>query len=208
MTQQVNEADEFLSGGGGMFGPSFKFGSIGDMVVGEVLEISMQDQTEFGTDTKIIDPRTGNPKRQMRVVLQTSLRNWEQVAKLPVDQDKNPLPASDDTGTRSIYVKGWMMGSVGDAIRAAGETGAPKVGGKLAVKFTEEAPSGKGNPTKKFAAQYAAPPKGNAEADDLLGGSTTTAAQSAAATPAAAPAVQEDPWAGATAQKADGPPPF
>src|SRR5699024_9152771 len=82
--------------------------------------------------------------------------------KTPTDQDGVEKPASEDTGSRAIYVKGWMIGPVSDAILKAtnGERNFPVAGDILAVQFSEETPTNKGNPLKKFAANAKAAPEG------------------------------------------------
>ena len=150
---------QFSGGGGGA--PSFAFQKIGDTVKGRVVSCKMMDQTYFGTSDKIPDGK-GGYKKQLQVVLDTNLRNWEGLKKTPTDQDGVPQPASEDTGARAIYVKGWMIGPVSDAISKAtgGERNFPVAGDILAVQFSEETPTNKGNPLKKFAANAKAAPEG------------------------------------------------
>ena len=157
-----SDASSFFSsftGGGGA--PSFAFRELGDVVKGRVVSCKMMDQTKFGTDEKIPDGK-GGFKKQLQVVLDTNLRNWDGLKKTPTDQDGVEKPASEDTGSRAIYVKGWMIGPVSDAILKAtnGERNFPVAGDILAVQFSEETPTNKGNPLKKFAANAKAAPEG------------------------------------------------
>jgi len=75
-----------------------------------------------------------------------------------------------DDGPRAIYpVKGKQMPrAIGDALRASGAA-ALEVGGRLAVRYSGNEDTGKGNPMKVFVAQYE-PPKATAavKADDLF----------------------------------------
>ena len=177
-----NDAASFFSsftGGGGA--PSFAFQNLGDTVKGRVVSSKMMDQTKFGTDEKIPDGK-GGFKKQLQVVLETSLRNWDGIKKTPTDEDGQPRPASEDTGSRAIYVKGWMIGPVADALLKAtgGERNFPVAGDILAVKFSEETPTNKGNPLKKFAANAKAAPDGFgdfAEAQEEKTAAATSAAE-------------------------------
>lgn len=157
-----SDASSFFSsftGGGGA--PSFAFRELGDVVKGRVVSCKMMDQTKFGTDEKIPDGK-GGFKKQLQVVLDTNLRNWEGLKKTPTDQDGVPQPPSEDTGARAIYVKGWMIGPVADAIQRAtnGERNFPVAGDILGVQFSEETPTNKGNPLKKYTANAKAAPDG------------------------------------------------
>lgn len=196
--------DDFFEGGGGEFAPSLKFknGSgpggnteVGGGVIGTVLSMQKMDQTKMGSTEKILD-KQGNPKQQMQIILQTDLRGWDKVAKVPThaDGDKKgqPLDPSEDDGRRAIYVKGWMTGAIGDAVLAAtGRKGAPAIGGKLGVKVTELVPTDQGNPYAKYAAVYTPPTGGEGFFEPAQ------AASQAAATPAPAqpaPAADQPPF--------------
>lgn len=152
--------DEFFQRGGN-FAPSFKFDQIGSSVSGEILSIDQQDQTDFDDPTKKLYDDRGNVKQQLQIILQTPLRNWQGVSKIPSDQETGqPQPPSMDDGRRAIYVKGWMIGAVGDAVeKATGVRGAPRVGGKLAVRFAKTQPprSGRGQDMKLYEAVYVPP---------------------------------------------------
>jgi len=165
-----NGFDEFFEGGGGEFAPSLKFKTgngpggnteVGGGVIGTVLSMNKQDQTKQGGSEKIPDGK-GGFKQQMQIILQTELRNWDKVAKVPTDEDgKTPLGPEKDDGRRAIYVKGWMTGAIGDAVlEATGKKGAPQIGSKLGVKVIELVPTDKGNPYPKYEAVYTAPTGG------------------------------------------------
>lgn len=134
----MNEANEFLLGGGGA--PSAKFDRIGVVVRGKILSTEVTDQTEFGTN-KVLTWDDGKPRKQLVITLQTDQR----------DDDMG-----DDDGKRRIYAKGNML----DAIReAAYDHRGLQVGGELAVKYVANGkPSQKGwNPPKQYKAQYTPP---------------------------------------------------
>lgn len=194
----MSEFDEFFEGGGGEYAPSLKFKTgngpggnteVGGGVIGTVISLEKQDQTKQGGGDKIPDPkRPGQFKQQVKIILQTELRNWDKVAQVPTvggdgpDKD-NPMPPSEDDGRRAIYVKGWMTGAIGDAVvKATGRKGAPQVGSRLGVKVTELVPTEKGNPFPKYAAVYTPP---TANADDVFASATTP--EQAPASPPAAP---------------------
>lgn len=159
----TNEAAAFFSNfsGGGGGAPSFKFANLGDTVKGKVVSSRMMDQTHYGTDNPIIDQKTGQPKKQLQIILDTALRNWEG-CNPGKDQDGNEEPPSEDTGARAVYVKGWMIKPVSDALLAATdkERNFPVPGDILAIKFSEQTPTNKGNPLKKFMANAKAAPDG------------------------------------------------
>lgn len=156
--------DDFF--GQGEFVPTAKFTNdtgpegrtqVGGKIVGEILSMAKQDQKDFVTGDPIPDGKGGN-KQELKVVLQTEYRNWDKVAKVPEDDDKKPMADSEDDGRRAIYVRGWMIGAIGDAVKkATGNPGGPKVGGKLGVKVTELVDTTKGNPFPKYEAVYTPP---------------------------------------------------
>lgn len=152
--------------------PSAKFKTVGDSVVGEVVDKYLLDYVPFGKKEPEIDERTGKPVKQLAVVLQTELRNWEGVSKIPTDRDGTELSPDKDKGRRAIYArKGTNIYSA--LGKALGEAGAKdlELGGKFGVQFFEEEDTNKGNPLKKFRAKYT-PPAPKAAADDWFDGDT------------------------------------
>src|SRR5699024_2638314 len=125
---------QFSGGGGGA--PSFAFQKLGDTVKCRVVSCKMMDQTYFGTDNKITDGK-GGVNKQLQVVLVSTLRNCYGQTKTPTHQDAVEKPASEDTGSRAIDVKGWMIGPDSDEILNAtyGERNFPVAGDILAVQF-------------------------------------------------------------------------
>lgn len=158
-----NEADAFLDADG--YGPraaSWKPRGVGDGVAGEIIDVRVIDATDITTG-ELKRNADNSPKKQLVVILQTDFRNWDAATPLK-DQtpQKNFLPPSEDDGKRAIYAEQNTNRSA--AIKAAvaekGLTGAPKVGGKLWVKLTEERNVGKPSPLKIFAAGYQPPAVG------------------------------------------------
>lgn len=73
------------------------------------------------------------------------------------------LESGEDDGARRLFapIPSSIRQAIVDAIIVAGAPGLQK-GGTLAVLFTHETPSGKGNPQKHFRAEYAPPVAGMA----------------------------------------------
>jgi hypothetical protein len=127
----------------GFFGggnPSAKFPTISTTIAGRITAVHPpEDQTDF--ETRLPVPG----KKQVRIELATELR----------DPD-----IADDDGARVLYVRGWMTGAIGDALRKAGAA-EPTVGGRLAVTYIGDGPPtrpGLKGP-KLYAATYAPAPK-------------------------------------------------
>jgi len=129
---------------------------------------------------EVLDPKDGRPtgRKQIRIGLQTDERD-------PSDPD--------DDGARTLYVKSYLRGAIGDALRKAGERNGPQVGAKLTVTFVRtEAPDRPGlSPSKHFECVYE---KGAA------GGGTDYYSGSTGATSAAEPVkpagISDSAWAG------------
>lgn len=153
MTDQENY-DDFFQGGEKI--PSFKFEGVGSGVVGTIESMTKQQQTDFSDPTKKLFFDNGDPRMQLRVVLSTTLRGWQGVAKIPTDNEGHELPQSEDDGRRAVYVKSDMQRACADAFRASGAPG-PRVGGKLGVKVSGFKDVQKGNPLTLYAAMYQAP---------------------------------------------------
>lgn len=190
--------DGFFDAVGGSGAPSAALKQVGDMVYGTIVSQTVVDAKKFGTDEVERDAKTGEPIKQLMVVLQTDLRNWAGVSKIPFidkdDQSKGQKPASEDDGTRAVYLKQWTnaQAAVGEAvIKATGKKGPLRDGGKLGIKVIELKDTGKGNPLKIHQAHYE-PPAAEAGFFDQ------TASQPAASAPAAAPAPAAQPAAPAT----------
>ena len=105
----------FFSGGG----TSAKFPKMGTTVEGVITKVHPpEQQRDFDTQ----QPIPG--KYQIRIELDTD--------------ERNPDIDGDD-GKRVLYVKGWMQGAIGDALRKSG-VNEPEVGAKLAVTWSSSAP--------------------------------------------------------------------
>lgn len=146
-TPQQQSIAGFFSGGGGA-SVSWKDKPLGTIVQGTVKMVHPPSpQTDPATKEPVINKKTGQPKMQIRIDLQTTERD-------PADPD--------DDGVRGLYVSGWMIGALGDALRKAG-VDEPQVGGQLAVQLTERVASDTPglNPYNKYVAQYVAAPVTN-----------------------------------------------
>lgn len=155
--------DEAQGGDFGPAGPSFKENGLNDGVRGEILHAMENKAMEYNSD-KVLTDRNGNEVLQYVVTLQTPLRDWQKVAKIPVDDDGKQLPPSEDTGIRKIYAKYGNKTRLAQALIAAypdlsnGEIG-DTVGMELAVKLAELVPTNKGNDRKDYAYQASGSPK-------------------------------------------------
>src|SRR5687768_16280001 len=104
----TDEMEDFFANSGGAGGPSFKFAGIGTGVKGEVVKTQIQNQTKFKS-TEFATDAAGNVLKRLAVVLMTDLSGWANTTdSAKVDENGAAKPASDDDGTRVIYVKGYM----------------------------------------------------------------------------------------------------
>ena len=148
MTQSI---DSFFSGGGGR-SVSWRDKPLGASVEGTIEAVHPPQQVTDPKDGALKFKKNGDPIMQVRIDLQTAFRNFE-MCRPPEDSDET------DDGRRSLYVGGWMTGAVGDALRKAGQKGAPQEGARLKVTLTERTPPDNPalNPTNKFEAEYTPP---------------------------------------------------
>lgn len=158
--------DGFLDDGVREGAASARFDEVGDSVLGEIVDKYIVDYVPFGKKDPEIDERTGQPVKQLVVVLQTETRNYEDhpKAKIPKDQDGNPRSAESDNGRRAIYArKGTnIYSALAKAVAAGLEPGQkpgkhPLVGGKIGMQFFDDEDTGKGNNLKKFRGKYVPP---------------------------------------------------
>lgn len=163
--------------------------SIGDFFSGGAKGITWPDEppasvtgaiTAVYPPEEILDPKDSKPtgKYQIRIMLQTDLRDPE---------------IDDDDGRRTLYVKSWMRGAVGDALRKAGAK-QPEIGATLTVKFvrTEAAERPGLSKSKHYEATYV--PAASAAAGQFLDGNGTSAATSEPP-PQRPPSITEGSWA-------------
>jgi hypothetical protein len=171
-----NETDGFLDDGAREGANGARFDEVGDSVKGEIVDKFVIDYVPFGKKEPEIDERTGEPVKQLVVVLQTEYRNWEDFPKnkIPKDADGVALPGDKDTGRRAIYArKGTnIYSALAKAVAAALPAGEkpgkhPLVGGQIGMQFFEDEDTGKGNNLKKFRGKYV-PPAAKAESDDFF----------------------------------------
>lgn len=191
----------FFDNVGGSGAPSVALRKIDDYVSGEIVDQYVTEATEFATGEVKKDKKTGKVIEQLVVILQTDLRGWAQVSRVPYKERGNANSGtkdpSEDDGKRALYIEPWtnIHAAVAAAIVAAtGQRGPLLNGGRLDVKVTDLRDTGKGNPLKIHAARYTPPAAGG----DFFGAQNTDAPQQAApaaAPPAqAAPPPQSDPW--------------
>lgn len=225
----MTDYDDFFDIGSGTAAPSAKLTDLNDSVAGVVRETFKKEYTKFGEKEPqiITDPKTGQPRNrtQMVVVLDTPLRNWQGVSKVPlVDHDdptKGVKPPSDDDGTRAIYIpemiskagSNGVIFAVATAMRDAGIKGGLPAGTKFYLAIVDLKDVDKGNPLKVYEAKVKAPEVGADEFNEAQAATAPPAApaqpqaQAAPATPApqapaapAAPATPaapvQDPWSG------------
>lgn len=134
MTQPNSTLSGFFGGGG----KAAKFPTIGTTITGTITAVHPPEpQRDFETGQDIPG------KTQVRIELATELRDPE---------------IDFDDGSRTLYVRGWMTGAIGEALRKAGAK-EPAAGGTLTVTYTEDgAPSRPGlRGPKKYSATYTKP---------------------------------------------------
>lgn len=122
---------------------SWKDREIGFRQGGTIKALNEPSQQTNPEGELLFDKKSGRPKMQVRIDLDTEYRD-------PGDPD--------DDGSRSLYVKGWMTGAVGDALRKAGVAD-PAVGGQLWITLSGKEPSKTPgyDPINKFTAEYTPP---------------------------------------------------
>ena len=208
--------DFFDNTGGGVGAPTAVLKGVNDGVIGEVVEMFKRDYIPFGKNEPEADESEPDGKRkQLVIILQTDLRNWQGVVRVPkVDYSDPNSPEKgpeEDDGRRAIYVPNrsniqWAIGRAVTAAKAKFE-----VGGRLGVKVVNLKDTGKGNPLKEHEAVYT-PPQAS---DGFFGGQqeqapAAPASQPAPAGPAAPPQqapapaatpapASQDPWSTSSA---------
>lgn len=190
--------DFFDNVGGGAGAPSAVLKNIGDFVHGEVVEMFKKDFTKFGTDQVELN-KDGSKRQQMVIILQTDLRGWQNVVKVPLVDSNDPTKGykdpSEDDGKRAVYAPQGsnIQFAIGKAI--AEKNGKFEVGGTLGVKIENLKDTGKGNPLKEHAAVWTDKPVGSGFFPAETQAPAQPAPQAAQPAPQAAPPVQEAPVA-------------
>lgn len=147
--EELNEVDDFFSGGG--FSASIRFRDVGDEVVGVLAKpVKISNVIDLVSKMPQVYP-DGNPKKQAVITLQTEWRNWE-----GVNREKVPQGLEDD-GIRTVWAKGNMGFQLKKALREAGVKGAPPVGSMLRFRFDSTKDTGQIQPMKQYLVQYKAP---------------------------------------------------
>lgn len=188
MTQPTQTLDSFFGGGSGGRGISWRDQPIGTTVSGTITAVHEPVQQIDPVKNEPVFKKNGQPKMQVRVDLDTAWRNWE-MTKRPDD------PSEVDDGSRSLYIKGWMQGAIGDAMRKAGHQGAPQVGAKISVTLSEREPNDNPvlSPTNKFTATYEQP--GSVATGEFFGAGGSASPAPAEAEPQRPAAISEAAWA-------------
>lgn len=208
MTDTTTDFFDGLSEGTGA--PTGLLKTPGDVIHGVITKMFKKDHIPFGA--KEPEKRSDNTIRQeLVIVVQTALRNWAGVVKVPKVDPTDPnspekAPAEDD-GLRAVYVpeSSNIQFAIGRAVSAARQEAGKDVpfgvGGTFGVKIANLKDTGKGNPLKEHEAVYTPPSAGDAFLASAPAG-PAEAQQAPAQTPppaqpapAAAPAPQQDPWA-------------
>lgn len=161
---------------------------------GEIVEPpELVQQRDYDSNEPLAWP-DGRPKMMLKVVIQTDQRD-------PQDPD--------DDGKRGIYLRYKMKDAVQEAIKKAGQKGAPKMGGWLSLTYYADdvaAKRGRNEPPKLYRAEYRPPDPWANDADGWGGAQPQGAPQGP---PPPAPGGQGG-WNGqpqAPAQPAYNPPP-
>lgn len=134
MTQPTNAISGFFAGGG----RAAKFPTIGTTITGTITAVHPPEpQRDFETGQDIPG------KTQVRIELDTDLR----------DPD-----IDNDDGSRTLYVRGWMTGAIGDALRKAAVK-EPAAGGRLSITYIKDGPPSRPglNGPKLYTAEYSPP---------------------------------------------------
>ena len=136
-------ADDFMDGAA-VHSASFK-GMPPITHMGEIVEDpELVQQRDFDTNDPLTWP-DGRPKMMLKVVIQTDQRD-------PQDPD--------DDGKRGLYLRFRMKDAVQEAIKKAGQKGAPKRGGWLSLTYYADdvaAKKGRNEPPKLYRAEYRPP---------------------------------------------------
>lgn len=199
-----NTTDFFDNASGGSGAPTAVLKNVNDSVRGEIVEMFKRDYVPFGkTEPEKDENESDGKRKQLVVILQTDLRNWQGVTRVPKVDRADPNSAekapSEDDGKRAIYVpnRSNLQYAIGKAVTAA--QAKFSVGGTLAVRIFNLKDTGKGQPLKEHEARYAAPSAGS---EFFGGGQQAAPAQAAPAQEAPAPAAPAqqaapagDPWA-------------
>lgn len=195
--------------------PSVRLSDINDGVVGEIVDQFMTEKKKFGSDEVEKDSKTGEPIQQLVVILQTELRNWQRVSKVPLidpkDKSKGEKPASEDDGKRAVYIPPYtnIHSAVGRAT-AVHNNGRPtglRNGARFGLKVVDLEDVGKGNRKKVFQALYEPP----TATDGFFGNDKAAGGPNDASRPAPESKPEpQDPWAtsGSTSSEREEEPPF
>jgi hypothetical protein len=177
--QQQKQAAAFLSGGL----VSAKFPEVGFTVTGTVIDFRMQQQRDYDSGEPLVWS-DGSPRMQLVVDLQCEPTGvtWEGL-------HRRQVAIPNDTGMRSLYVKGNLQKAVAQALRDA-DNAQFETGGTLVVQRIQDGdqPDKKKAAPMQFRAAWQAPtPQSQAagflESDAETGRPAGVPAQAAPAAP-------------------------
>lgn len=206
MSENMDDLFNGASAGSGGGAPSYAFPKelgrnnkvvpvIGSTIAGEIEGLFRTVVKDIDTGDPKLD-KNGNEQPQVNITLKTSLRNWDSTIKPGKDEEGNELPPESDEGLRRVYAKHRMLQAIAKAVKESGNTGAPKVGGKLAIKVTNliwDEKNTARNPLPDYEARYVAPDPGAAGMNDAFDGAAAQQEQAAPAAPAAPSTWDQEP---------------
>lgn len=186
--QTQKQAAAFLSGGL----TSVKFPEVGFTVTGTVIDFRMQQQRDYDSGEPLVW-NDGSPRMQLVVDLQCEPTGitWEGL-------QRRQVAIPNDTGMRSLYVKGHLQKAVAQALRDA-DNAQFEIGGTLVVQRIQDAeqPDKKKIAPMQFRAAWQAPTPQSQAAGFLASDAETgqPAGVPAQAAPAAVPPLTMPPAA-------------
>lgn len=144
--------------GGGTPAASLKLRTIGTHFAGTIESFAEVDQKKYNSNEYEVDA-AGNRRKQLRIVLQGAPDNYATVSNPLTDENGQVAP---DDGRRAVYVpKNTNLSyAIAGALQALGPDMLRRgleVGGQLAIRYSEDIPTDKGNPARGHEVRYKAP---------------------------------------------------
>jgi hypothetical protein len=171
--------------------PGFKFEKPGDMVKGVVVEISQKQDSDF-QDPTLLKWWVGGGKTRLGTA--DSQKPGEDPVMIPIFTLQTELNdgTEEDTGMRSIWLRGHMYSAVRDALKAAYRGRKIRdedvIGGTLRLRFDKLGePKPKMHPPKLFAAKFEPPSVVEISGDEWAEDAPAAKPPAQVAKPAAAP---------------------
>lgn len=210
--QQFDLDAVFDAAGGGSGAPSFQWPEdanrnpqVGASISGTITDIFVTVVRDAQTKQPKVN-KAGRQMPQVNITLQTDLRNWQGVKRVPLnnpdDPNSGPKPPSEDTGERRIYVKYRMLDALAKAIKESSQGGGgPRKGARCAVRVSGLQQTSYLNPLADYQAKYEPPAPTDAAWEQATSQPQAPQQQSYTPPPATPPA--NDPWSAANSE-----PPF